>query len=341
MGQEAQQVAALRESAAATEAAVLAAKHMAAQHAVLALRRRLGRRAVTLAALGQTLAGAATAAGLDVHALRPSPDPLMTGMHGGLQRPASHAADALAGKASGQPGMHGCPSASHGQGCEGQPLGPGLVTPSLAPEQLPGVLRALLARHAAATAQLRGNAEAADVHAAEQARELQELRAAEVKTRASVAAAEARSARLTAELDDLRAAETQTRALVAAAEARGARLTGEVGELRAAETLAETLARASAAAAKEAASAQERAAADNAAVCIGELQARLSAVSASAIVARQVRTCFCQAVPAAFSEWFQHRRYPVLTMVLKHVESLLGVSRSLIMHSMAICGHAR
>lgn len=286
-GQAAHQGAALREAAAAADAAAAAAKHVAAQHAVLALRRRLCRRAVTLATLGQILAGAAAAVGLDALATSPDPDPVMAGMPGGPQRPASHAAHALADDASSLSGVPGCPAASHRQGCEGLPPGPGPVMPALAPEQLPSVLHALLARHAAAAAQLRGHAAAADARAAELARELQELRVADTQARASAASADARAAGRAREVEELRAAETQTRAAVAAAEACSSRLTGELEELWAAQTLA----RASAATAEEAASARERAAADNAAVaaaCIRELQARLSVVSASAIVARQV-----------------------------------------------------
>lgn len=291
VSQEAQRGAALRESAAAAEAAAVAAKHEAAQYAVLALRRRLGRRAVTLAALGQTLAGAAADAGLGAHAVSPAVDPLMVGMPGGLQRPASYAADVLAGKGSSQAGAPGCPAASQGPGCEGVPQGAGPATPILAPDQLPSVLQALLARHAAAMAQLLGKAAAADARITDLAKEMQELRVSEAQARASAASADALRAGLAREVEELRATGTQTRTSVAAAEARSARLTGELGELRAAEALA----RASAAAAEEAASARERAAADHAAAaaaCIAELQARLSMVSASVIVARQVGVIF-------------------------------------------------
>ena len=300
-GQAAQRGAALQESAAAAEAAAAAAKHVAAQHAVLALRRRLGRRAVTLANLGQILAGAAEAAGLDALAASPPPNPVVAGMPGGPQRPACHAAHALADDAISLCGVPGRPAASYGQGCEGSAQGPGPVVPTLAPEQLPSVLHALLARHAAAMAALRGTVAAANARVADMARDLQELRVAETQARGSAASAGARAAGLESKVEELRAAETQTRPSVAAAEACRAR-TGELEELRAAQTLA----RASAAAAKEAATARERAAADDAAVaaaCIRELQARLSVISASAILARQVRIYFvghlCSPDPAS------------------------------------------
>ena len=288
--QAAHRAAALREAAAAAESAAVAAKHVAAQHAVLALRRRLGRRAVTLATLGQMLAGAAAAAGLETLAASPAPDPDMAGMPGGPQRSACHAAHELAGEGSSLTGVPGCPATSQRQGSEVVSEGPGPVISTLAPEQLPSVLHALLARHGAAAGQLQGDAAAANARTVALARELQELRVAETQARASAASADARATGLAREVEELRAAETLTRASVAAAEACSTRLAGELDELRAAGTLA----KASAAAAEEAASARERAAADSAAVAatfIRELQARLSVVSASTLVARQVRRC--------------------------------------------------
>ena len=285
VGQEGQRSAALRESAAAAEAAAVAAKHVAAQHAVLALRRRLGRRAVTLAALGQALAGAAAAAGVETHAVNPSPDPPVAGVPGGPQPEDSPATNALASRASRHVDAHESPAAPHWQ--MDLPQGAGPKTSVLAPEQLPGVLQALLARHAAAVVQLRGTAAAAGAHAAELALKVEELRAAETQARASAASADVRGIAMARGAEELRAEGLQARGLVTAAEARSARLRGELDELRAAGDLA----RASSDAAKEAASARERAAAEKAAAaaaCIGELQARLSVASAAALVARQV-----------------------------------------------------